>query len=172
MKSLLVVIDYQNDFVDGSLGFEKAVLLYPKIKERIEKAIEEKEEIVFTADTHQKDYLSTIEGKNLPVVHCLEGSEGHRFYKDIEKLSEGYPVFRKDTFPCKEFFTYFKNKEYEKITLIGVVLNICVLSNAVILKALFPNTPIIVDSSLCASNDEALEKEGYDILRNLHIEVI
>ncbi len=172
MKSLLLVVDYQNDFVDGSLGFKKAQDIYQNVKSKILKYEENNDDVIFTADTHSKNYSKTIEGKYLPVPHCIENTKGHDFYKDIQQISEKHLVLKKDTFPCSQLFYTLKDNLYEKIEVIGVVTNICVLSNAIVLKSIFPNTPIIVDSSCCASNDEKLEQEAYDILKNLMIEVI
>lgn len=171
MKSLLVVVDYQNDFVDGSLGFKKAQDIYPNIKSKILEYEKNNDDVIFTSDTHSNDYLKSIEGKNLPIPHCIENTKGHQFYKDIQQISEKHLVLKKDTFPCIKLFSTLKDKLYEKIEIIGVVTNICVLSNAIVLKSIFPNTPIIVDSSCCASNNEKLEQEAYDILKNLMVEV-
>ncbi len=169
MKKLLLVVDYQNDFVDGALGFLDAVKIYPNVKEKILNYEKNNDDVIFTSDTHKEDYMDTIEGKSLPIKHCIEGSEGHKFYKDINDLASHHLVLKKDTYPCVKLFSTLKGSEYESIEVIGVVTNICVLSNAVILKSLFPNTPIIVDSKCCASNNKKLEEEAYDILRNLAI---
>lgn len=171
MKSLLLVVDYQNDFVDGSLGFKKAQDIYPNVKSKILKYEENNYDVIFTSDTHSKNYLNTIEGEHLPIPHCIENTTGHKFYKDIEQIASRHLVLKKDTFPCIKLFSTLKDNLYEKIEVIGVVTNICVLSNAIVLKSIFPNTPIIVDSTCCASNDEKLEQEAYDILKNLMIEV-
>lgn len=171
MKSLLVVVDYQNDFVDGALGFNDAVKIYENVKNKIKKYEDNNDDVIFTSDTHKENYLNTIEGKSLPIKHCIEGSEGHKFYKDIDEMASHHLVLKKDTFPCAKLFTTLVDKNYEMIEVIGVVTNICVLSNAIILKSLFPDTIIKVDSKCCASNNKELEKEAYDILRNLFIEV-
>lgn len=171
MKSLLVVVDYQNDFVDGALGFKKAQDIYDNVKNKILKYEKNNDDVIFTADTHKENYLTTIEGKSLPIKHCIEGSEGHKFYKDIDEIASHHLVLKKDTFPCAKLFTTLADIDYEVIEVIGVVTNICVLSNAIILKSLFPNTVIKIDSKCCASNNEELEKEAYDILKNLFIEI-
>lgn len=169
MKKLLLVVDYQNDFVVGALGFLDAVKIYSNVKEKILNYEKNNDDVIFTSDTHKEDYMDTIEGKSLPIKHCIEGSEGHKFYKDINDFASHHLVLKKDTYPCVKLFSTLKGSEYESIEVIGVVTNICVLSNAVILKSLFPNTPIIVDSKCCASNNKKLEEEAYDILRNLAI---
>lgn len=171
MKKLLLVIDFQHDFVDGTLGFKDAVKLYEPILERINIAALNNQDIIFTKDTHYQDYLDTVEGKNLPIEHCIKGTIGHSLYKELENISKNYLVIEKETFPSKEFYEIFKDKIYDEIEIIGVVTNICVLSNAVIIKSIYPNARIIVNSKLCASNDKVLEKESYDILKNLHIVV-
>lgn len=172
MKSLLLVVDYQNDFVDGVLGFEKAKEIYPKIKSKILTYEENEDDVVFTKDTHHsEDYFETIEGKSLPIPHCIENTPGFDFYKDIQQISERHLVLKKNTFPCYRLYSSLKNNLYKSIEAVGVVTNICVLSNAIVLKSIFPNVPIIVDSACCASNDSKLEQEAFDILRNLMIEV-
>ena len=169
---LLLVVDYQNDFVDGTLGFADSQKIYQNLKNLIKEFIDTKDEIIFTLDTHDNNYFDTNEGKHLPIKHCLKNTDGHRLYKDIEKLAAPYVKIEKKTFGSKELFEVLKNKEYESIYVVGVVTNICVISNTIILKSIFPNTNIYVKKSCCASNDKKLEEETYDILKNLHIEVV
>lgn len=171
MKKLLVVVDFQNDFVIGSLKNKNALKIYPYLLSLIKKYQSSNDDIIFTLDTHDNDtYLDTIEGKNLPIKHCIKGSEGHKLYKDLDDISKKYITIEKETFPGIELLNYLKNnnKIYQDITLIGVITNICVISNAILLKSLYPNTPVIIDSKACASNDEKLEQESYDIMKNLH----
>ncbi len=171
-KNLLIVIDYQNDFVDGVLGNKNAQDIYENVVNEIKTSIDNNDEIIFTLDTHDEDYMNTIEGKNLPIKHCIKNTDGHRLYKNVEILAKPYLKLEKETFGSKELYEILKDKEYDKITIIGVVTNICIISNAIILKSLFPNTPIYVKKSCCASNDTTLENKAYDILKNLHINVV
>ena len=140
MKKLLVVVDFQNDFVIGSLKNENALKIYPYLLSLINKYQSSNDDIIFTLDTHDNDtYLDTIEGKNLPIKHCIKGSEGHKLYKDLDDISKKYITIEKETFPGIELINYLKNnnKIYQEITLIGVITNICVISNAILLKSLF-----------------------------------
>ncbi len=173
MKRLLIVVDYQNDFVDGNLGFDKAKKIEPEIKNKIKEYHQKNDEVIFTLDTHDQDYFATIEGKFLPVQHCIKNTKGHELFPSISK--EKFPqdkTFEKNTFPSLELANYLSNKDYDSIELCGVVSNICVISNAIMVKAALPNVRIIVDSKAIASNDEKLEQEALDILKNLHIEVL
>ncbi|NLD87425.1 MAG: cysteine hydrolase [Clostridiales bacterium] len=170
MKKLLVVIDYQNDFVIGSLGFEKAENL--PICEKIKKYSSLGYEIVYTLDTHFDDYLSTQEGKNLPIYHCIKGTEGHKLYGEAKSLSKNAKIFEKNTFASIELAEYIKNGEYDSVELIGLVSNICVLSNAVTIKAYNPELPIIVDSKCTAAVTDKINEAALTVLRGLQIQII
>jgi len=176
-KKLLLVVDYQNDFVTGSLGFEDAVKIEDNIAAKIKQYREYGQEgqIIFTMDTHGKNYMETQEGRNLPVPHCFDGEEGWQLYGSIAGLKEeGDYVFSKPTFGSFELGDHLKGKgdEYESVELCGVVTNICVISNMVVVKAAMPEVPIIVDASCVASNDVCLEEKALDIMENLHVKVI
>ena len=146
---LLIVIDMQNDFIDGALGTKEAVAIVPKVAEKIAKWRSEGGEVVFTRDTHQKEYLQTQEGKNLPVVHCVEGTDG---WQISDKLEVGASrVFNKPSFGSMELAEYVAGlASLEEIELVGLCTGICVISNAFILKAKLPEVPVSVDSSCCA----------------------
>ena len=124
MKRLLIVIDYQNDFVSGSLGFNDAIILEDYLVELIEKYHLNKDDVIFTYDSHQDNYLDTQEGKNLPVTHCIENSEGWQLYGKINNLAKNDKKILKNTFGSLELGNYLKDKDYEEITLVGVVSNI------------------------------------------------
>lgn len=170
MKKLLIVVDYQNDFVIGSLGFEKARLLEDKIEQKIESFIVERQDIVFTMDTHDSDYLFSREGINLPVVHCLDHSDGQKIYGKIASYAAKYPVLKKNTFGSIELMKYLQNKEYDRIELCGVVTNMCVLANAIICQSVLPNAQIVILKNLVAAVDEKLEQETFDVLKAIYIE--
>lgn len=172
MKKLLVVVDYQNDFVNGSLGFERAKEIENNIVNKTLKYKYENQDIVFSLDTHYENYKSTKEGKNLPVPHCLKGQKGHELFGKVKDLSKGHLLIEKETFGSKDLMKYLENNKYDQVELIGVVTNISVISNAVIVKAILPNSEIIVDAACPASNDLEMESKALDILRNLHIKVI
>lgn len=173
MKRILVVVDYQKDFVDGSLGFDKAVVLEDKIKEKIEKYRKNNYEVVFTFDTHGNSYLNTQEGKNLPIPHCIVNTEGWKLYGKIADLcDENTKIFKKPTFGSMKLAKYLENNRYDSVELIGVVSNICVISNAVLAKAALPEAEIIVDASCTASNDEILNEKALDVMEGMQINVI
>jgi len=173
MKKILIVVDYQKDFVNGSLGFEKAILLETRICQKIEQYKQNGDEIVFTLDTHTDNYLQTQEGKKLPVLHCLRNTEGWNLYGKIADLcDETSKRFEKITFGSLELAAYLTNKEYDCIELIGVVSNICVISNAIIAKAALPEAEIIVDASCTASYDESLNQKALDVMQGMQIEII
>ncbi len=149
MKALIVV-DMQNDFVDGALGTKEAVLIVPKVAEKIRNF----DGIVLaTRDTHQKDYLNTQEGRCLPVEHCIQGTEGWQLCPEIEALLSEPPV-DKPSFGSLELAARLRELDaregLESITLVGLCTDICVISNAMILKAQFPEVPIAVDAKCCA----------------------
>jgi nicotinamidase-related amidase len=166
-KSALVVVDYQNDFVDGALGFSGAELLDDKIAARIDS---EQGEVIFTYDTHGQDYLGRAEGKLLPVPHCLKDSPGWAFYgktagRDPDKS------FEKPTFGSLELANYLRQQKFDRVELCGLVSHICVISNAVLAKAALPEAEIVVDARLTDGYDKKLHEAALDILENLHITV-
>lgn len=170
MKKILVVVDYQNDFVNGSLGFEGAENLDEKICKKIEEYKDH--EVVHTLDTHNEDYLRTQEGKNLPVVHCIEGTDGHDNYGKTGELLKGTRAFLKPTFGSWELGEYLKNGKYDVVELCGLVSNICVISNAVIAKTALPEAEIIVDKDCTSSFDEKLNDAVLSVMKGLQITVI
>ena len=174
MRKLLIVVDFQNDFVDGSLGFEKAKELDSIIYNKIVKYKKNNYDVIYTFDTHYEEYLDTLEGQKLPVKHCILGTSGHDLYGTVSSLynKEEDVTFLKETFPSLELANYLKEHPYDEIELCGLVSNICVLTNVVMVKAALPNAKIIVDRSATASFDEKLNKETFDILNGIHVEVI
>ena len=173
MKKLLIVVDFQNDFVDGSLGFEKAVELDSLIYDKIKQFKDNNEDVIFTFDTHDDDYFETMEGKKLPILHCQKGDLGHQLYGKVKELfdKDKDVYFEKPTFPSLDLANYLKDKEYQEIEICGLVSNICVLSNAVMVKAALPNAEIIVDKNLTSSFDEILNEYTFEVLKGLHIKV-
>jgi nicotinamidase-related amidase len=172
MKKCLIVVDMQNDFITGALGFEKAPSIASRIKDKITRARSEGYDILFTQDTHDEDYLDTVEGKHLPVAHCIKGTKGHALDPSILAVKDpSDPLFTKPTFPSLALGEYLKDANYQVIELCGLVSNICVLSNAVIAKSACPNARISVDATLTSSYDLTLHEKALDILENLHITV-
>lgn len=172
MKKLLIVIDYQNDFVTGSLGFPKAAALEQRIAAKIQQYRARGDEIVFTLDTHNDRYLDTQEGHCLPVAHCLEGTDGWKLFGSVAGLRIGDDhCFIKHSFGSPDLFRYLCTKTYESIELVGVVSNICVISNAILAKTALPEVPVIVDAACVASNDDCLNKEALHVMESLQIHV-
>ncbi len=157
MKTL-VVVDMQNDFIDGALGTKEAVAIVPNVVKKIQEYRDGGNQVIFTRDTHQECYLNTQEGKNLPVEHCIEGTDGWQISKEI-KVEADDIVINKVTFGHVWDKDIIKGDEIE---LIGLCTDICVISNALGLKAVLPETPIKVDAACCAgvtpdSHNNALE---------------
>lgn len=149
MKNCLIVVDMQNDFISGSLGTNEAIKIVPLVKNRIEEAIKNNEEIIFTLDTHDENYLNTKEGKNLPIKHCIINTWGHQLCDELLPYSNNKKnIYNKNTFGYKDLPLYVS--DYDKITIIGLCTDICVISNAMLLKAFFPEKEIIIEQNLCA----------------------
>lgn len=182
MKRLLIVVDYQKDFVDGSLGFPGAEELEPRIAEKIASYRAKGDEIVFTLDTHHRDYLRTQEGRNLPVEHCIDGTPGHGLYGEVALMvRDSDAVFKKPAFGSVELFERLRASQrtadslggqpFSSIELVGLVSNICVLSNAVLAKTACPEVPVIVDASCTGSGDAKLHEAALDVMEGLQIQV-
>lgn len=167
---LLLVIDFQNDFVDGTLGFEKAKDLENKIYQKIITYQQNNDDIVYTLDTHHEDYLHTQEGQYLPTPHCIEGTLGWELYGKIKNMP-GYQI-KKNTFGASDLFAFLKNTRYSEIELVGLVSNICVIANAIIAKTVLPEAKVIVDASCTASFNQNLHEKTLDVMEGLQIEVI
>ena len=172
MQRCLVVVDYQNDFVSGALGFPDAKLLDSLIVEKIKKYRAKGDIIVFTFDTHDSDYLKTHEGKNLAVPHCVKGTIGHNLYGDTAKqIQDGDKCFYKNTFGSDELYEYLKTTTFERIEIVGLISNICVISNAVLARTAQPETPIVVDADCTASHDPNLHQAALDVMISLQIRI-
>ena len=173
MNRALIVVDYQHDFVDGSLGFPGAEKLAGPIVERIKEYRANGDDIIFTFDTHEKDYLSTQEGRKLPVPHCIRDTDGWYLYDKVAPAAKDKDeFFCKSTFPSLELGQWLEECEYGQIELCGLVSHICVLSNAVIAKAALPEAEIVVDANLTASHDPVMHEKALDILEGLQVTVL
>ena len=144
MKKTLIVIDMQNDFIHMALGTKEAVAILPAVKAKIEAYAKEGHEIIYTRDTHEEDYLSTPEGKKLPVPHCIRFSEGWQIYEGL--YVPGSKIIDKPSFG----WYHWEEEALEDVELVGLCTDICVVSNALILKAAFPDAVIRVDRRCCA----------------------
>ncbi len=165
---LLVVVDMQNDFIDGSLGTKEAQSIVAKVKERIKGF---KGRVLFTRDTHGGDYLETQEGKNLPVVHCLRGEKGWEIADALkEYVSE--PPFDKPSFGSIALAQELGKMRPSSVTLIGLCTDICVISNALIIKAFLPETKVSVDASCCAGVTPESHLRALEAMKACQVEII
>ncbi len=173
MKELLVVVDYQNDFVNGALGFEGAEKLDKPIAEKIKEYRSRGGDVIFTRDTHGENYLDTQEGRKLPVPHCIKGSEGHALFGETAKqLLTGDIVIDKPSFGSLELAKTAIQRGYDRIELVGLVSNVCVLTNAAVLKTALPEAEIIVDAACTSSFDRKLNTAALDCMEGIQINVI
>lgn len=170
MKKALIVVDMQNDFIDGALGSIEAQGIVEKVREKIEGF---DGEVVFTLDTHDEDYLGTQEGKKLPVSHCIKGTNGweiHPRLKGFVKNQIEKPTFGAVNLPG--FLFDLLGGEPEMLELVGLCTDICVILNAMLLKAAFPETEIVVDSGCCAGVTPESHKTALDSMQAVQIEVL
>jgi nicotinamidase-related amidase len=173
MKKALVVVDYQNDFVTGSLGFPGAVELEDRIADKILENRRNGCEVIFTLDTHDEHYSETQEGKKLPVPHCIKGTKGWELYGRVAICCEDTDTkFEKNAFGSLELAEYLAKSKFKTVEFVGLVSNICVISNAVLAKAALPEAEIVVDSSCTASADGEMNRHALEIMKGLQINVI
>ena len=172
MKKLLIVVDYQIDFVNGSLGFPEAEQLELPICEKIKQYHQENQDVLFTLDTHQKNYLQTKEGIHLPIVHCIQDTEGWKLFGKVaeEKQQKDFAIL-KSSYGSLELIPFLQKGQYGEIELVGIVSNICVISNAIIAKTALPEAEITVDAHCVASNDNQLNQAALQVMQGLHIQV-
>lgn len=167
MRKTLIVIDMQNDFIDGALGTKEAQAIVPNVKKKIEEYDANGYDVVFTRDTHQNDYLSTNEGKHLPVAHCIEGTYGWQISSELDW--ESRPTVDKPTFGNLNWKTFF---DFEDIEIVGLCTDICVVSNALILKAMYPDANITVDANCCAGVTPESHRAALTTMKMCQINVI
>lgn len=170
MKNVLVVVDMQKDFIDGSLGTAEAVSIVENVVKKINNFAGE---IIFTRDTHYDNYMDTQEGKKLPVIHCIKDSAGWELNESIEELrKKEMKIFDKPTFGSVELAQYLsQNSELESVTLIGLCTDICVISNAMLVKAFMPEIKVIVDAACCAGVTPDSHKNALEAMKMCQIEV-
>lgn len=177
MKELLVVVDMQNDFITGVLGTEEAKAIVPKVCEKIEGW---KGDIILTRDTHHDNYMDTAEGKMLPVPHCLEDTDGWQINEDVKKSYEKvgvgsgsfFAIINKPTFGSPALMKLAEIvKPYSRIVLCGVCTDICVISNAMICRAAYPEATIEVDASCCAGVCPQSHKTALEAMAPCNIKI-
>ena len=166
----LIVVDVQKDFVDGALGTKEALAIIPRVKEKVKEYRERGDRIIFTRDTHEADYLRTNEGKHLPVEHCIRGTDGWELYDGIYD-NEGV-IIDKPTFGYLDWSKHIEASEELSIELIGLCTDICVASNALIIKAAFPDADVSVDSSACAGVTPETHNAALSTMKMCQIEVV
>lgn len=174
MSKLLVVVDMQNDFIDGSLGTPEAVAIVPNVVEKIKNW---DGKIISTLDTHKANYLETREGKNLPVEHCIENTDGHRMYSKVfealcDNIAADFGTLTKRTFGSTALPELIRGDDIDYIELIGLCTDICVVSNALLLKANYPEMHIAVDASCCAGVTPESHKAALLTMKMCQIDII
>ena len=170
MRKLLIVVDMQNDFITGSLGSPQAEQIVPGVMDKIAAYRQSGDKIVFTRDTHTEDYLETQEGRMLPVKHCIADTEG---YLIAEKLdTDGCEIFDKPSFGSIALAEQAAAGGYDEIELCGLCTDICVVSNALILKARLPETKIVVDAACCAGVSEESHEAALLTMKMCQVNVI
>lgn len=194
MKKVLIVVDYQNDFVNGVLGFKKAENLDAGILAKIQEFLRNDDLVLFTYDTHNENYLKTQEGRNLPVEHCIVDTPGWELYGDVGKkfteieYADNVTYVTKETFGSNTlmevlqgtyegagygyFMRHYAFEELGEVHLCGVVTNMCVISNAVIAKAALPEAKIVIHANLCASFVDELHDKALDVMESMQMEVV
>ena len=166
---ILVVVDMQNDFIDGALGTPEAVAIVPYVKQSIENF---EGKVFFTRDTHFSDYMDTQEGKHLPVPHCIKGTPGWEIHPQLDTLRKTEPI-DKLTFGSSQLTQVLAaEKDVESITFLGLCTDICVISNVMITKAFFPEIPLIVDAKGCAGVTPQSHKNALEAMKMCQITIV
>ena len=166
---ILIVVDMQNDFIDGALGTREAVAIVPYVKKLIENF---EGKVFFTRDTHFENYMDTQEGQNLPVKHCVKDTEGWQIRKELEQMRRTEPI-DKVTFGSSDLVKVLEKEEnIGSITFCGLCTDICVISNVMVTKAFFPEIPLIVDAAGCACVTPESQKNALQAMKVCQVKVI
>lgn len=166
MKKTLIVVDMQNDFIDMALGTKEAVAIVPNVKKKIQQYKENGDEIIFTRDTHFENYMETPEGKKLPVPHCIKGTKGWEIADGL--YVEGCKIIDKPNFGWPNW----KEETLEDVELIGLCTDICVVSNALIIKATFPDANVKVDKTCCAGVTQESHEAALMTMQMCQIDIV
>ncbi len=171
MRKVLIVVDMQKDFIDGALGTKEAAAIVDNVAETI-KTFDG--EVIFTRDTHHENYMETQEGKNLPVPHCIEGTDGWQIDKKLQVLrTDPMKIFDKPTFGSVALAEYLKaDEEIESVTLVGLCTDICVISNALLIKANMPETQIRVIEKCCAGVTPQSHANALEAMKMCQIQIV
>ena len=169
MSKVLVVVDMQNDFIDGALGTKEAVAIVPHVKEKIENF---DGVVLYTRDTHFEDYMNTQEGHNLPVPHCIKGTDGWQIRPELDMLRKTEAI-DKVTFGSKDLVDVLKTiEDIEEITFVGLCTDICVISNVMVTKAFYPEIPLVVDAKCCAGVSVQTHLNALEAMKVCQVKVI
>ena len=173
MRKILIVIDMQNDFIDAALGTKEAAAIVEAVKDKIRSY--PAEDVIATMDTHGENYMATQEGKYLPVPHCIRGSDGWQIRPDIAGLLAGAKIYEKPTFGSTALAADLKavaESEEIELELVGLCTDICVVSNALLLKAAMPEVKISVDAGCCAGVTPEKHLAALETMRSCQIQII
>ena len=172
MQDILIVVDMQNDFIDGALGTKEAEAIVDRV---VEKVRDFPGKVLFTRDTHSPDYLNTQEGRNLPVIHCVEGTPGWEIRPELMALCRTEPI-DKPTFGSTALGEVLRGLDtlepIGSVTLVGLCTDICVISNALLVKAFLPEVPITVDAACCAGVTPESHRNALAAMRSCQIRII
>jgi nicotinamidase-related amidase len=171
MKKLLIVVDMQNDFIDGALGTKEAAAIVPYVAEKIKRYKASGDTVLFTRDTHHEGYHGTQEGRELPVVHCIENTSGWEISAALD--TAGSTIFDKPSFGSLALADYVaETVRPDEIELVGLCTDICVISNALILKARLPETKVTVDADCCAGVTPASHLNALAAMKMCQVHVV
>lgn len=173
MNQAYIIIDMQNDFIDGSLGTKEAQAIVPLVEARLQAAKKDEKnttDFIFTQDTHGEDYLETQEGRKLPVPHCIRDSRGWQICPALLPYTLMATILEKPTFGCTQLVE--EAAPYDRLVLMGLCTDICVISNAMLLKAYFPEKEIAVIASCCAGVTPESHEEALRAMQRCHIDII
>ena len=166
MKKTLIVVDMQNDFIDMALGTAEAVTIVPKVREKIQNYVQNGDTVIFTRDTHGEDYLQTPEGKKLPVQHCIRGTKGWEIADGL--YVDGCKIIDKPNFG----WPHWESEDLQDVQIVGLCTDICVVSNALIIKAMHPDAKVQVDSACCAGVTPQSHEAALLTMKMCQIDVI
>ena len=168
MENTLIVVDMQNDFIDGSLGTKEAQAIVPNVANKIKEYKDAGKQVIFTRDTHPEDYLNTYEGKHLPVVHCVKNTCGWQVSDKLDFDIEKDILIDKTTFG----WLHWNDFKFDSVEICGLCSDICVISNALIIRANYPEIDITVDVSCCAGVTPERHKAAMEVMKSCQINVI
>lgn len=172
MRKAFVIVDYQNDFINGSLGFQKALLIKENILNLLKNLNFKDTHLLITLDTHSKDYLQTKEGKMLPIIHCSKDTWGSKMPSEFEEFkARAEKIFYKNTFGSLEFANFIAKSSYDEIHFCGLISHICVFHNILLAFNAKSNAKIILHQNATASFDEDLENASFKLLKTFGVEI-